>query len=162
MLGFFMDGKPMGKQRRTKQGYTPPQTRRYEAKARKAFMEQCGASSVIEGPVAVAWMAVFPVPKSWSKKKKRLAWDQDMPHTQKPDVDNIEKIILDSLNHTFLWEDDCYVNNSIGFKRFAKEGEEAGVYVWLFESYITQEWFDWILKELERREQRGKVAQNGL
>ena len=46
----------------------------------------------------VAGMALyfyFPMPKSWSKKKKEmLKWQH---HIQKPDIDNLEKGFFDSL-----------------------------------------------------------------
>lgn len=38
---------------------------------------------------------VIPMPKSWSKKKKEeYAY---YPHTQKPDIDNLTKALLDSI-----------------------------------------------------------------
>lgn len=43
----------------------------------------------------LSWIAFFPMPKSWSKKKK-LEY-AGKPHTQRPDRDNIDKAILDAL-----------------------------------------------------------------
>ena len=44
---------------------------------------------------SVSWIAYLPIPESWSKKKK--AEMAGTIHQQKPDRDNIDKAILDSL-----------------------------------------------------------------
>ena len=61
---------------------------------------------VFVGPVAVHIVAVFPMPKSWSKTKKTEALAVEY-HEQKPDPDNIGKAILDALSEH--WRDDCHV-----------------------------------------------------
>ncbi len=43
----------------------------------------------------LSWIAFIPMPKSWTKKKKAAHAGQ--PHLQKPDRDNIDKAIMDSL-----------------------------------------------------------------
>lgn len=46
------------------------------------------------GAVAIKVEFFFIIPKSWSKKKKEDAkW-----HTSRPDIDNLQKSVLDSLN----------------------------------------------------------------
>ena len=60
---------------------------------------------VFTGPVAVIIVAKFPMPASWSKKKRLEKVDK--PHDPKPDPDNISKAILDALNG--CWRDDCQV-----------------------------------------------------
>lgn len=46
----------------------------------------------------------LPMPKSWSKKKQ--AQMHGMPHTQKPDIDNLTKALLDALyqDDSFIWQ----------------------------------------------------------
>lgn len=44
---------------------------------------------------SLSWTAYFPMPDSWSKKKKRNMRGQ--PHWSKPDRDNMDKAILDAL-----------------------------------------------------------------
>jgi Holliday junction resolvase RusA-like endonuclease len=58
------------------------------------------------------------MPKSWSKKRKIEM--EGMPHQQRPDIDNYEKSILDS-----LCEEDSYVHILNARK------------VWFTESFIT-------------------------
>lgn len=49
-------------------------------------------------PVDVKIVAYFPVPKSWSKKRRTLCLaNQELP-TKKPDADNVGKIIMDGMN----------------------------------------------------------------
>ena len=64
----------------------------------------------------VSFSFEFPMPESWSKKK-RLAMD-GQPHQQKPDIDNCLKGILDP-----LLSDDSTVWQIAGAeKRWAQEG----------------------------------------
>ena len=60
---------------------------------------------VFTGPVALVIVAKFPMPASWSKKKRLEKMDK--PHDPKPDPDNISKAILDALKG--CWRDDCQV-----------------------------------------------------
>lgn len=72
----------------------------------------------LEGPVRVTIECVFEMPKSWSKAKK-LKHD-GQPHTQKPDVDNIAKAILDGLSE--VWPDDAVVWELIARKVWGQQG----------------------------------------
>lgn len=55
------------------------------------------------------------MPKSWSKSKKLQKLGQ--PHTQKPDIDNLCKSVLDA-----LCKDDSHVWNITATKHWANEG----------------------------------------
>lgn len=45
----------------------------------------------------------MPFPASWSEaRKKRMLW---LPHTSKPDVDNMVKLVLDSMNEIIVKDD---------------------------------------------------------
>lgn len=87
----------------------PRMTRRDQWKARPCvieYREYCDRLREHVGTVEcsghVSWKAVFPLPKSWSKKKKREHAGEI--HQQKPDRDNIDKGILDA-----LFQDDSIV-----------------------------------------------------
>jgi Holliday junction resolvase RusA-like endonuclease len=110
-ITFIIPGKPFGKQRprATARGgfarvYTPRET--------VSFERQVGAIAhplfdhPITGPVRVAIIATFAPAASWSKKKAAAFVGQ--PHTQKPDADNIAKVVKDSLNR-IAWVDDSQV-----------------------------------------------------
>lgn len=56
-------------------------------------------------PLRVVAQFVMPIPESWSKKKRALADAGAMPHTAKPDLDNLVKLVKDALNGVF-WLDD--------------------------------------------------------
>ena len=70
------------------------------------------------------YLLVFylPMPKSWSKKKKRSHLFQ--PHKKTPDKDNLEKGLLDSL---FYHEDknDCCIWDGRVIKLWSEEGAIA-------------------------------------
>ena len=72
---------------------------------KQAIWMHSAGRGLFTGPVEVAIVAWFPMPTSWSKKKRRehdLRW-----HAQKPDADNVGKAVLDALKEH--WNDDCQV-----------------------------------------------------
>lgn len=58
------------------------------------------------------------------------------PATKKPDIDKMERAILDALTHV-LWPDDAQVTIVIKCKRVAEKGEMPGVNVWVCEAENT-------------------------
>ena len=77
----------------------PRQTRSDKWKQRscvmryRAFADECRLFdiNVINGCKIVF---EIPMPKSWSKKKKKLM--DGKPHTQRPDIDNLLKALMDA------------------------------------------------------------------
>jgi Holliday junction resolvase RusA-like endonuclease len=72
---------------------------------KQAIWLHSAGRGLFTGPVEVSIVAWFPMPSSWSMKKRRqhaLRW-----HTQKPDGDNLAKAVLDALKEH--WQDDCQV-----------------------------------------------------
>jgi Holliday junction resolvase RusA-like endonuclease len=63
----------------------------------------------------LSWIAYFPMPESWSKKKKEEM--RGKPHRQKPDRDNVDKAILDS-----LFDDDSGIASGTLDKRWDDDG----------------------------------------
>lgn len=107
-LSFTVPGKPVPKQRprMTRWGsvYTPAETTRYER-----LVAQCAraaGAAPVSGPVAVDIHVQLPIPKSWSKARRSAA--DGGPHTQRPDIDNLAKSVLDGLNGV-AWADDAQV-----------------------------------------------------
>lgn len=98
-IEFEIFGKPMGKgrPRLSRYGtYTPEKTVNYENYVKLCFINKYKDYTPTEKPLKAKITAFFEVPTSYSKKKKKELIGQ--PHTKKPDIDNISKIILDSLN----------------------------------------------------------------
>jgi Holliday junction resolvase RusA-like endonuclease len=106
---FTIPGKPFAKQRprATKEGrvYTPKETASFEAKVGQIAAQHF--PQPLDGPVSVFIWATFQPPQSWSQKKTREHIGR--PHTQRPDLDNCAKAILDGLNR-IAWADDGQVS----------------------------------------------------
>lgn len=116
MINFTVDGQPKRKERprfsracnyiRT---YTPKQTKEYEQHIRDCYLEQVGTNSMIKDkPMMIEIVAYYSIPKSWSKKKSNLAIYHMLYPTNKIDLDNTAKVILDALNG-IAYGDDHYV-----------------------------------------------------
>jgi len=65
----------------------------------------------------------FVPPKSWTKKKKTEALRIDSRHTIKPDLDNLEKSVMDAAEGV-LYLNDCQVWQKSSVKRYS---EQAGI-----------------------------------
>lgn len=98
--------------------YTPKATRDYESHVKAlAHAEMCGQAPMEGAVSAEIWILVAP-PSSMSKKKQRMALDGDLIPMGKPDVDNVSKIILDSLNG-IAYHDDKQVTDLVVRRRYA-------------------------------------------
>jgi len=116
-IEFRIPGKVIGKGRphfvkKTGVAITPQQTRSYESLIRDVVIPLMGDQKPWEGCVKAYVVAYYKVPKSWSKKDKELAAAQKIP-PGKPDVDNVVKILLDSLSRWLYHDDkqvcDCHI-----------------------------------------------------
>ncbi len=87
---------------------TPSKTRNAEGII-KLFAEQAMAGrDLIQGPVYLEIIAIFPVPASYSKVKRQACLMGDIFPTKKPDMDNIGKLVCDALND-IVFEDDVQI-----------------------------------------------------
>ena len=134
---FDVKGKPQGKGRPrvntfTKRAYTPKKTQDYEELVRWSYKNSYRDFKPLEGELEAHIIAVFEVPKSYSKKKREEL--KGAMYTHKPDVDNISKIILDSLNGV-AYKDDSQIVKLTVEKMY---GEEEKVLVILknFDKYV--------------------------
>jgi len=94
----------------------------YENWVRICYQEQ--DKRYLEGPIRANIFVYHKVPKSYSKNKLQ-AIRQGLEYPQKtPDVDNIAKIVLDSLNK-IAYEDDKQVIELTVIKRFTEELERV-------------------------------------
>ena len=135
MISFTIEGVPVpkGRPRFTRSGhtYTPDTTRKYEALVTARAKEAMIGKRKIEKPnaVRVDILAIFPVPSSWSKKRRTAALQGVEHRVSKPDLDNVQKAILDGMNG-IVFEDDSQVIDSRTRKAY---GPEPGVKVFIDE-----------------------------
>lgn len=126
----IVPGPPQGKARprfSRKSGtvYTPASTRRYENKIAAAYLEETGRSGEKYPAgcyVRIYIRAFFPIPKSWSKAKREKALAGEIRPDKKPDIDNIQKVVLDGLNG-IAYDDDKQVVYIACKKEYANTGE---------------------------------------
>lgn len=114
-------GVPIGKgrprfSRKSGVAFTPAKTRVFESALRYAAQEAMNGRPPIEGAISVSIIASFPIPVSWSKKKKAALLISNH-HTKRPDCDNIIKC-LDSMNE-IVWRDDAQIAESSIIKRYS-------------------------------------------
>jgi len=60
----------------------------------------------LEGPLSLSIDFLLPRPKGLMRKKDP---HHEIPHTSKPDRDNLEKAVLDALTQDGWWRDDAQV-----------------------------------------------------
>ena len=63
----------------------------------------------LSGPVKVLFTAYMPIPASTTKRAREAMQREETPHTKKPDLDNLEKQLLDCMTRMRFWEDDRQV-----------------------------------------------------
>lgn len=133
MIEFEILGKPLGKARPrvTKKGftYTPQKTVNYENLIRWTFQSKFPNHKPYEGYVEAEIKAIFDIPKSYSKKKTLELLNKSCNYDHKPDLDNVAKIVLDSLNG-IAYKDDSQVTVLKVIKEY---GEQAKIIVKLEE-----------------------------
>lgn len=103
---FTVPGKPFAKQRprfsrKIGRAFTPAETVSFERTVGQIAALHFPAP--ITGPVSVEIIATFATPDSWSAKKRAATIHR--PHTQRPDLDNCQKAILDGLNRIAFADD---------------------------------------------------------
>lgn len=124
---FEIKEKAIGKQRpryssKTRRMYTPTKTSTFEEKVKYAFLSKYNiATEPSKKAFKAKIIAVYEPPKSLSKKKKEELLKQ-INYTKKPDVDNVAKIILDSLNG-LAYKDDSQVSALLVLKDYGTENK---------------------------------------
>lgn len=113
-INFTVLGIPVGKGRpkfSTVNGhavaYTPAKTANYEMLVKLSYQQQCGDCKPYEKdvPLMADITALFPIPKSASKKLQAKMLSGAVRPTKKPDCDNIIKSVLDALNRVAYYDD---------------------------------------------------------
>ena len=90
--------------------YTPEKTKTYEDEIRYMARAAMGASPPLETPVTVAIYIRVGIPASYSKQKRMDALAGIIKPMKKPDLDNVAKCFLDSMNEIVYLDDKQVVN----------------------------------------------------
>ncbi len=111
MIKFTIPGEPKSKlrHRTTKNGFTynPKQNIEYENWVKQCYWIK-HRQTMLEGEIKATIKAYLKIPKSTSKKRRKLMIEEKIRPTKKPDTDNLAKIVLDSLN-ALAFDDDKQV-----------------------------------------------------
>lgn len=129
-MTLYVMGRPKAqpRARRSKSGgmYTPSTADEWKTAIIDAAV-RAGLTHRPKGPVAVKIRFELPRPK-------RLAFAKDpVPHVAKPDVDNLEKAVLDALTTAGAWLDDSQVYDIRSTKLYAERDANPGA--WIFLTY---------------------------
>ena len=124
-LVFEVPGEPRGKGRPrfTKDGhaYTDSETMVYEKKIMAYYRQALGSFRWPDSAViAVDVTAVYPIPKSATKASLAAIQAGRILPKRKPDIDNVLKVVLDSLNG-YAYKDDAQVVMVSGKKIYGHE-----------------------------------------
>ena len=104
--------------------YTSEKTRRFEtifSDVAHGAMMRAGHMPTYDA-VRLRIVAYFPVPKSYSKKKRGHCIEGVIKPTIKPDIDNVVKAALDAMNGV-VYDDDKQVFELVITKRYTDRGE---------------------------------------
>ena len=125
---FTVEGTPIGKGRPkfARRGnfvstYTPTKTRDYETLIADAAQKAMGSSEPLKTPVAAYIYITVPIPASYSKKRSEACLSGLERPCKKPDIDNIIKAFLDSMNN-IVYADDTQVVSLHSTKRYGTVG----------------------------------------
>lgn len=135
IVHFTVPGEPQGKGRprfsktanyvRT---YTPANTASYENLVKVEYQRLYGTARFADEELLdMRIFAFFAIPKSASKKRKAQMQKNILRPVKKPDFDNIEKIIADSLNGV-AYRDDTQIVDAI-VRKFYSEIPRVEVFI---------------------------------
>ena len=122
---FEVPGKVIGKGRPrlnsyTGVVYTPTRTKDYESIVEQYFLLKYPRFKTLEGRIKVSIIAYFSIPKATKKSDINEMLDNNISPTKKPDIDNIVKAVLDSMNK-FAFKDDNQITKLEVEKKYALE-----------------------------------------
>lgn len=112
-ITFIIYGEPRGKGRprfrnagKFIQPYTDEATQCYENLVKVAYHQNYNSIMFAANEmIACDIKAYYSIPKSVSKKKKKLMLEHTIRPTKKPDLDNLQKVIFDGLNKVAFHDD---------------------------------------------------------
>ena len=141
MRAFTIEGEPKGKGRprfsvvngrvHTR---TPDGTVIYENMVKLSYRDACKEPMYDKDvPLVVQITAFYGIPKSTSKKKRQDMLFEKIRPTKKPDIDNLCKVVLDSLNQIAYHDDAQIVKATVS--KFYSDYPRVFVQLWTQEEY---------------------------
>jgi len=128
-LAFTIEGAAVPKERARvvtnhgkRRAYTPKRTKTYADQVTGAGRCAMEGYVPMSGPVEATIQFVIAVPRSWPKWKREAALAGAIAPTERPDVDNLAKNVLDALNKIAFYDD-----SQITRKILTKEYGETAV-----------------------------------
>lgn len=124
---FFVPGRPRPQPRpRFANGhaYTPDTAKDWKAAVVAAYVKSVGVNEPTKLPVALRLEFYFQLPKS--KLAAYGRGELSGYHSQRPDLDNLEKAVMDALTDAGAWADDCQVVSKKSVKVWAEPNAEEG------------------------------------
>ena len=100
--------------------YTPTRTKDYESLVEQYFLLKYPRFKALEGRIKVSIIAYFSIPKTTKKADINEMLENNISPTKKPDIDNIVKAILDSMNK-FAFKDDNQITKLEVEKKYAEK-----------------------------------------
>jgi len=134
MISFFVAGEPKAQPRPRpipgRRGvYNPATANEWKALIKVEAQKQ-RANEPMAGPIGVALVFAFVRPNSHFRVvagKVVLRSDAPIWYACKPDIDNLDKAVLDAITDLGgIWHDDSQVTNLLTEKRWAQPGEMPG------------------------------------
>ena len=118
-VSFTVPGEPVGKGRprfntHSGRAFTPQKTASYENLVKLEYQMQVKENPFPEKQMLkLSIKAYFGIPKSASKKVRQAMLSGEQQPVKKPDIDNIFKVIADSLNQMAYYDDSQIVEGTV-------------------------------------------------
>ncbi|EMM3065367.1 TPA: RusA family crossover junction endodeoxyribonuclease [Clostridioides difficile] len=116
-----IDGEPVGKERPrmntyAKRTYTPNKTKNYEDLIK--WLYQSKVKYYFEGYIKMTLRCYYSIAKSNNKKVKEQKRNNVLRPSKKPDIDNVIKVVADSLNE-IAYKDDTQIVEVVASKYYS-------------------------------------------
>jgi len=132
MIHFFAYGEPKG-QPRPRAFHRNGMTRMYDPSTAEGWKGQIAIAarpflpeSPLDGPLYISAVFLLPRPKRLLRAKDPEGM---IPHTSKPDTDNLAKALFDCLTEIQMWRDDAQIVLSRILKFYCEKNGRPGVSV---------------------------------
>ena len=128
MHKLFVPGEPISsaRPRVTRNGvFLPKKSREYKEKIQECY-RQIDGKNYGDEPVELLMMFTFPIPKSYTKKRRREIRELKYAYPHRPDIDNLAKSVMDALNG-LAYKDDAQVMALLAVKMYTENPEDVGV-----------------------------------